>query len=179
MVVSQEIRQKLLPIKALIMDVDGVLTDGRIQIDDHGIESKAFNVRDGHGLKLLKRFDLKTVFLTGRHSRIVSNRARELNIDLVYQRCHNKLTAYHAILKRLSITNLQTAYIGDDIVDLPVLSQVGFSATVADADQEVLDSVHWISDYPGGSGAVRQLCQLILEAKGLWPEVMRRYRSNA
>jgi 3-deoxy-D-manno-octulosonate 8-phosphate phosphatase (KDO 8-P phosphatase) len=107
----------------------------------------------------------------------VTLRARELDIDLVYQRCHNKLSAYNSILKRLSLTDQQVAYIGDDIVDLPVLSRVGFSATVADADPEVLAQVLWISDYPGGFGAVRQLCQLILQAKGLWPDVMRRYQS--
>ncbi len=176
MSLPESIRRRVLPVEVLIMDVDGVLTDGRILIDDRGIESKSFNVRDGHGLKLLKRFGLKTVFLTGRHSRVVSIRARELNIDLVYQRCHDKLSAYHAILRRLSLTDTQAAYIGDDIVDLPVLTRVGFAATVADADREVLNMAHWVSDYPGGSGAVRQLCLMILQVKGLWPDVMRRYR---
>ncbi|MCK5540523.1 MAG: HAD hydrolase family protein [Deltaproteobacteria bacterium] len=171
-----DLKEKILPIKALIMDVDGVLTDGRIIIDSNGVESKQFDVRDGHGLKMLARSGVTLALLTGRRSPVVSLRAAELGIEIVFQRCYDKLKAYHQIRDRLSLGDHEVAYIGDDVVDIPVLRQVGFAATVADADPELVPIVDWQSSRPGGRGAVRELCRLIMQIQGSWDKAMARYR---
>ena len=157
------------------MDVDGVLTDGRIIIDSNGVESKQFDVRDGHGLKMLARSGVTLALLTGRRSPVVSHRAAELGIDIVFQRCHDKLKAFRQICRRLGLSNHEVAYIGDDVVDIPVLLKVGFAATVADADPELVPVVDWQSSRPGGRGAVRELCRLIMQAQGSWDKAMARY----
>lgn len=169
------IKEKILPIKALIMDVDGVLTDGRIIIDSNGVESKQFDVRDGHGLKMLARSGVSLALLTGRRSPVVGYRAAELGIDIVFQRCHDKLKAFRQICRRLGLNDHEIAYIGDDVVDISVLLKVGFAATVADADPELVAVVDWQSSRPGGRGAVRELCQLIMQTQGTWDKAMARY----
>ncbi|MCD6533595.1 MAG: HAD-IIIA family hydrolase [Deltaproteobacteria bacterium] len=168
-------KEKILPIKALIMDVDGVLTDGRIIIDSNGVESKQFDVRDGHGLKMLARSGVSLALLTGRRSPVVGYRAAELGIDIVFQRCHDKLKAFRQICRRLGLNDHEIAYIGDDVVDISVLLKVGFAATVADADPELVAVVDWQSSRPGGRGAVRELCQLIMQTQGTWDKAMARY----
>ena len=170
-----DIKEKILPIKALIMDVDGVLTDGRIIIDSNGVESKQFDVRDGHGLKMLARSGVSLALLTGRRSPVVGYRAAELGIDIVFQRCHDKLKAFRQICRRLGLNDHEIAYIGDDVVDISVLLKVGFAATVADADPELVAVVDWQSSRPGGRGAVRELCQLIMQTQGTWDKAMARY----
>ena len=170
-----DLKEKILPIRALIMDVDGVLTDGRIVIDSNGVESKQFDVRDGHGLKMLDRSGVTLAFLTGRCSPVVSHRAAELGIEIVFQRCHDKLKAYHQIRDRLGLGDHEVAYIGDDVVDIPVLLKVGFAATVADADPELVPIVDWQSSRPGGRGAVRELCRLIMQIQGSWDKARARY----
>ncbi len=170
-----DLKEKILPIKALIMDVDGVLTDGRIIFDSNGVESKQFDVRDGHGLKMLARSGVALALLTGRRSPVVSHRAAELGIDIVFQRCHDKLKAFSQICRRLGLDDHEIAYIGDDVVDIPVLLKVGFAATVADADPELVPVVDWQSSRPGGRGAVRELCRLIMQAQGTWDKAMARY----
>jgi 3-deoxy-D-manno-octulosonate 8-phosphate phosphatase (KDO 8-P phosphatase) len=169
---------KILPLKALIMDVDGVLTDGRVIIDSNGVESKQFDVRDGHGLKMLQRTGFTLAFLTGRRSPVVSHRAAELGIDIVFQRCHDKLAAYRQIRQKLNLEDHEIAYVGDDVIDIPVLRQVGFAATVSDADSELKAHVDWQSANPGGRGAVRELCQLIMQTQGTWDQAMARYFSG-
>ncbi|MEA3332572.1 MAG: HAD-IIIA family hydrolase [Pseudomonadota bacterium] len=169
------IKNKIIPIKALIMDVDGVLTDGRIIIDSNGVESKQFDVRDGHGLKMLNRSGVSLALLTGRRSPVVSRRAAELGIDIVFQRCHDKLQAFSQISRRLGLDDHEIAYIGDDVVDIPVLLKVGFAATVADADPELVPVVDWQSSRPGGRGAVRELCRMIMQVQGTWNKAMARY----
>ena len=170
-----DLKEKIIPIKALIMDVDGVLTDGRIVIDSNGVESKQFDVRDGHGLKMLARSGVTLALLTGRRSPVVSHRAAELGIDIVFQRCHDKLKAFSQICRRLDLDDHEIAYIGDDVVDIPVLRKVGFAATVADAEPELIPLVDWQSSRSGGRGAVRELCQLIMQAQGTWDKAMARY----
>ena len=157
------------------MDVDGVLTDGRVIIDSDGVESKQFDVRDGHGLKMLQRSGLVLALLTGRQSPVVNYRAAEIGIEIVFQRCHDKLLAYNQIRERLNLEDYEVAYVGDDVIDIPVLRQVGFAATVADADFELKAHVDWQSTKPGGRGAVRELCQLIMQTQGTWDEAMARY----
>ena len=172
---DQEQQQRILPLKGLIMDVDGVLTDGRIIINDRGEESKNFYVRDGHGIKLLKRSGFQLALLTGRQSQAVEHRAKELGIDTIFQQIHDKIAAYEQIKAIFSLTDQQLCYVGDDLVDIPVLRKVGFAATVADGIPELDDVIHWRAHYPGGGGAIRELCELILRSQGTWSQLTQRY----
>ncbi|HTZ39660.1 MAG TPA: HAD-IIIA family hydrolase [Syntrophales bacterium] len=168
--------EKMRKVKVLILDVDGVLTDGRIIISDDGQETKCFDVRDGHGLKMIQRAGIEVVFLTGRKSQVVAHRARELGVDRVYQGALDKLAVFQEILAQGGLVPEQTAYMGDDIVDLPVLRRAGFSVTVRDSHVEVLQTVDLVTQNPGGRGAVREVCELILKAQGKWEELTGRYR---
>jgi 3-deoxy-D-manno-octulosonate 8-phosphate phosphatase (KDO 8-P phosphatase) len=167
--------EKAKDIKLLILDVDGVLTDGRIVIDDRGVETKCFDVRDGHGIKLLKRADIEVIFITGRESEVVSHRARELGIDTVYQNIHDKLEVYQAILDERGLKDGNIGFVGDDLIDLPVLKRVGFSAVVADGIEELKPYADYVSRNKGGRGAVREIAELILKAQGKWTMLMERY----
>jgi 3-deoxy-D-manno-octulosonate 8-phosphate phosphatase (KDO 8-P phosphatase) len=167
--------EQLGKIRLLLLDVDGIMTDGRIIIDNNGVEAKAFDVRDGHGLKLLQRVGLKVGIITGRESEVVRFRARELGIDILHQGSRNKLEPYFATIEELGLADEEVAYMGDDLVDLPILRRVGFSATVADAAEELKPLVHYVTARSGGRGAVREICDLILKTTGRWPEVTDRY----
>lgn len=172
---EKDLTEKIRKIRLLILDVDGVLTDGSIIIDDSGLETKAFNVRDGHGIKLLERGGVRTAIVTGRTSTVVEHRARDLKIELVYQGSRDKLKAYEDILTRSSLTPVETAYVGDDLVDLPVLKRVGFSVAVADASVEVKERADYVTERPGGRGAVREVVELILKTQGKWEGLIERY----
>ena len=162
-------------IKLLLLDVDGVLTDGRIIFDDQGRQLKAFDVKDGHGLKLVQRAGIRVGIITGRRSPVVARRAEELGIDLVYQGAKIKLEPFAEILAWLELESRQVAYIGDDLVDLPILRRVGFAATVADAVDEVRSAVDLVATRRGGRGAVREICDHLLKAAGHWDAVTARY----
>lgn len=162
-------------LRLLLLDVDGVLTDGRIVYDDNGVETKAFDVKDGHGLKLLQRAGIQVGIITGRSSNVVLHRAKELGIDIVFQGAKIKLEPYEQILAEQSLSDEEVAYVGDDIVDLPILRRVGFSATVSDAVEDLYPFVHYVTRRPGGRGAVREVCDYILKKAGHWDEVTRRY----
>ena len=166
---------KLAGIRLLLLDVDGVLTDGRIIYDNQGNEIKAFDVKDGHGLKMLQRTGIKVGIITGRSSQVVANRAAELGIDILYQGALSKLEPYREILAQQGLTDIQVAYVGDDIVDLPILRRVGFSAAVADAIPDLLPRVDYVTKCRGGRGAVREICDLLLRAGGHWEGLTRRY----
>ncbi len=168
-------QKKLAGIKLLLLDVDGVLTDGRIIYDNQGNELKAFDVKDGHGLKMVQRAGIKIGIITGRSSEVVSRRAKELGIEILFQGALRKLEPYLEILSEQGLTDEQVAYVGDDIVDLPILRRVGFSATVADAIPEVSPLVDYVTGRPGGRGAVREICDLLLKACGQWDELTERY----
>ena len=167
--------EKAKKVKLLILDVDGVLTDGRIVIDDRGIETKFFDVRDGHGLKLLKSANIEVVIITGRRSEVVSHRARELGIDSVYQNIHDKLEVYQAILDEKGLKDEEVGFVGDELVDLPLLKKAGFSAVVADGIEELKPYADYVSRNRGGRGGVREISELILKAQGKWSELMERY----
>ncbi len=166
---------KLAKIKLLLLDVDGIMTDGRIIYDNQGNELKAFDVKDGHGLKLIQRAGIKIGIITGRKSVVVARRAAELGIEILYQKALTKLDPYREILAAEGLTDEQVAYMGDDVVDLPILRRVGFSATVADAVPEVLPLVDYVTTRPGGRGAVREVCDLLLKASGQWEALTERY----
>jgi len=167
--------EKARNVKLLILDVDGVLTDGRIVIDDRGVETKCFDVRDGHGIKMLKRANIDVAIITGRESQVVSHRARELGIDSVFQNIHNKLEVYEAILKEKGLKDGEVGFVGDDVIDLPLLRRVGFAAVVADGVEELKPYADYVSRNKGGRGAVREIIELILKAQGKWAELMERY----
>lgn len=172
---KKSIKEKLRKVKLLILDVDGVMTDGRIIMDNEGCEMKNFDVRDGHGLKIIQRYGIKVALLTGRQSKVVEHRARDLEIEDVYQGAFNKKDVFEKILEKHKLSAGAAAFMGDDIVDIPVLKRVGFSAAVADALDVVKKSVDYITKNRGGHGAVREICEMILQAQGKWPEIAAKY----
>lgn len=158
-------QDKLKNIKMLIMDVDGVLTDGNIFVTSKGTEIKSFHVRDGYGIKLLQDNGIKTAIISGRYSKCTVLRAKELGIKYVYQTVKNKLDVIEEILKKTGFDFSQIAYIGDDLPDLGAIKQVGFSACVADGTNSIKEIVDYVCENKGGKGAVREVCDLILKFK--------------
>ena len=169
--------QRAANVKAIILDVDGVLTDGGLIYGPEG-ESKVFNVRDGHALVMARMAGLRTAFLTGRRSDVVKRRAAELKIDALRDGVSRKKEAMRELLKELDVKSSQVCYAGDDLVDLPVLNEIGFPATVADAVDEVKNAAVLITKAPGGRGAVRELVEFILKAKGLWAEMVLKHEKE-
>ena len=167
--------QQLKAIKLLILDVDGVLTDGKVIYTDSGEEIKSFDARDGHGLKLLMRSGIEVILLTGRESKAVLHRARDLGIEHVYQKVLNKIEVYKTILTKRNFKDQDVGFVGDDLVDMPVLRKVGFSAAVPDAVPEVKEMVNYVTVKKGGEGAVREICELLLKAQNKWEEVTEKY----
>ncbi len=159
----------------VIMDVDGVLTDGKIILDANGVESKAFYVQDGSAITYLHRVGMKTAIISGRESKVVELRANELSIEDVYLGIHKKLDAYEEILNKHKIKDSEICYIGDDLIDLPILTRVGFSVAVPNAPLEVKERVSYITDAPGGYGAVREVTEKILKSQGKWEVITSRY----
>jgi 3-deoxy-D-manno-octulosonate 8-phosphate phosphatase (KDO 8-P phosphatase) len=162
-------------IRLLILDVDGVLSDGSIILDNEANEYKAFKVRDGHGIKMLHKAGINVAIITGRHSKVVERRAGELGITEVFQKCLNKRTAYEQLMKRYSLRDSEVAYVGDDIIDIPILSVVGLPVAVADATEETRKYALMVTKNRGGRGAVREVTDLILKSKGLWQKMMDEY----
>jgi 3-deoxy-D-manno-octulosonate 8-phosphate phosphatase (KDO 8-P phosphatase) len=158
-----------------MMDVDGVLTDGRIIQDSYGHELKVFDVKDGHGIVMAHRAKLRTALISGRASETITRRAEELGIELVFQKIWNKLEVYEKILSETQFAPDEIAYIGDDLVDIPLLRRVGLAVAVADAVDEVKAAAHLVTQRPGGQGAVRELIELILRAQGHWDTLLERY----
>jgi len=153
-------------IKLLICDVDGVMTDGRLFFDDNGVEYKAFYSRDGLGIKMLQHSGIPLAVITARTSDVVKHRMINLNIDLVFQGQHNKVQAFESLCRQLQLEAEEIAYIGDDLIDLPVMNKAGLSIAVADAHDIVKEKAHWITRHNGGQGAVRDACELLMEAHG-------------
>lgn len=155
-------------IKLIILDVDGVMTDGSLYFDNQGQEFKAFNSKDGHGIRLLLENGIEVALITGRESELVKHRANNLKLspELIYQGYRDKLPAFADLLKKTGYEKEQIAYIGDDVIDLPIMSRVGFSIAVGDANWFVKDHSDWVCSVKGGKGAVREVCELILNAQG-------------
>jgi len=158
--------ERAVNIQLVIFDVDGVLTDGGLYFDDDGRQYKRFHSRDGHGLRMLGDAELQTAILTGRRSGVVEHRARELHVDHVIQGQREKLPAFVELCTRLGLAAGQTAYMGDDVLDLPVMRRCGLALAVADAHPLVRHHAHWLSRCNGGGGAVREACEFILRAQG-------------
>ena len=160
------LRERAARIRMLVLDVDGVLTDGKLYFDHAGNEMKAFNTRDGLGMKALQRSGIEVAVITGRKSEAVTHRMRQLDIQHVYQGREDKMNAFLHLLEKTGLDAGQICYAGDDWIDLPVLLRAGLAVTVQDSDERVKEHVHWITERKGGDGAVREICNLILAAQG-------------
>jgi len=174
-VLSAEIAERAARIKLILFDVDGVLTDGALLLHADGTESKRYDIKDGTGIVLAQRAGIRVGFLSARMSAATHQRAAQLGVTLVHQGIASKLETYEQIADELLIEDEDIAYMGDDIVDLAVLTRVGLAAAPADAVAEVRARAHWISDRPGGHGAARQLVELILRAQGQWESLLLEY----
>ena len=165
-------------IELILSDVDGVLTDGGLYFDNEGIESKKFHIRDGLGIKFWQRAGCRFGVLTARTSQIVRLRAAELGVDLVRQGFENKLPAAQEMIRQLRLAPEQVCYVGDDLTDLPVLRYVGLGVAVADASSDVRQRADLVTALPGGKGAVRELIETLLRAKGRWDDLIEKYLSG-
>jgi 3-deoxy-D-manno-octulosonate 8-phosphate phosphatase (KDO 8-P phosphatase) len=163
----KDILEKAANIRLLIFDVDGVLTDGSLFIGDDGQEYKAFNSRDGHGIKMVQRHGVIVAIITGRTSKVVEHRMENLGVRHIYQGKLHKLPAYEELAEKLGISAEETAYVGDDVVDLPVMRKVGLAIAVQDAHPLVRTHSHWQTASGGGHGAARDVCEMLMEAKGV------------
>jgi 3-deoxy-D-manno-octulosonate 8-phosphate phosphatase (KDO 8-P phosphatase) len=172
---QSEVEKRAARVKLLLMDCDGVLTDGRIILLGADDEQKSFHTRDGHGLVLLHRAGLRSGIISGNKSSAVERRARDLGIVYVRQGTWDKIVEFEEVLKEAGVEDAETAFIGDDVTDIPLMQRVGLAVAVADAAEEVRGVAHFITQLPGGFGAVREVTDLILKAQGRWAELMRKY----
>jgi len=172
---TDEPKRRLEAIELLVLDVDGVLTDGRLVIHSDGAESKSFHTLDGHGIRMWQRAGLKVALLSGRYSGSTQRRADELQIPHVLQDCHFKLPALEQLLQELHLKAEHVAYVGDDLPDLAAMRFVGFAVAVANAVDEVKEHADYVTVRPGGRGAVREVIEHILKNSGRWQTLMERY----
>ena len=172
-----DIERRASRIKLLLMDCDGVLTDGTLTLLENGDEQKSFNVRDGHGLVLLHRAGLQSGIISGRTSSVVKRRAAELGMDLelVCQGSLNKIQDFEELLSRAKVRDDEVAFVGDDVTDIPLMQRSEFAVAVADAVPETLAAAHYITRAQGGHGAIREVTEIILKAQGHWNKLMERY----
>ncbi|MEK6539703.1 MAG: HAD-IIIA family hydrolase [Deltaproteobacteria bacterium] len=173
--ISAGLAKRIKAVKLLILDVDGVMTDGGIIYDDDGRELKVFDVKDGHGIKLLMRAGIGVAIITGRESKVVYHRAKNLGIDMVCQGAKDKVGAFEDILKNRQLSPEEAAYIGDELVDVPLLRRVGFAVAVSDSVRDVKRYADYVTLKNGGKGAVREVCELILNVQGKWDTVTAAY----
>jgi 3-deoxy-D-manno-octulosonate 8-phosphate phosphatase (KDO 8-P phosphatase) len=162
-------------LKLFLLDVDGILTDGTITYTHEGNEIKSFHTRDGLGIRLLMESGLEVGLITARESEAVNRRVQDLGIKYVFQKAKNKLVIFENLLKKLDLKPSEVGYMGDDWLDLPLLVRVGFAATVEDAVPEVLQVAHYVTKRKGGRGAVREVCDLILEAQETKSALLEKY----
>ncbi|WP_044407286.1 KdsC family phosphatase [Thiomicrospira microaerophila] len=170
-----ELQAKANKIKLLLLDVDGVLTDNRLIYGDDGQEYKAFYTRDGHAMVLIQKSGIDIGIITGRTSELVKKRMQDLKVKHLYQGVPDKLPTFEALMAKLGLSLDQVAYMGDDILDLPILRRVGLSACPKDSDPEVLSRVDFVSQFDGGRGAVREFCEFIMKTQGHWQTHMDFY----
>jgi len=171
----EDLARKAAGIRLVLFDVDGVLTDGRILLHSDGSESKAFSIRDGTGIVWAQRAGLSTGLLSARHSAATTARAAQLGIRLVRQQAGDKLEMYRELLTEEGLSDGEVAFMGDDVLDLPVLSRVGLATAPADAAPDVLARVDWVSSRAGGDGAARELIELLLRAQDKWEPLLDGY----
>jgi len=172
---GSSVKERAARIKLLLMDCDGVLTDGRIWILEDGEDQKAFHTRDGLGLDIWHRSGLKSGIISGRRSSAVERRARALGMNFIHLGLHNKVKAYEETLSDAGVAADQVAYIGDDLNDVPLMSRSGLAVAVGDGSDEAIAQAHYVTKTRGGSGAVREVIELILKAQGRWSELIAEY----
>jgi 3-deoxy-D-manno-octulosonate 8-phosphate phosphatase (KDO 8-P phosphatase) len=170
-----EVERRAAGVSLLLLDCDGVLTDGGITPAAGGDELKTFNTHDGHGLVMLHRAGLRSGIISGRTSRLVETRAADLGVSYVRQGALDKLSVFDALLSEAGVAPAEVAYVGDDVVDIPLMRRSGLALAVADATPDTRDAAHYVTRLAGGRGAVREVCELILKAQGRWEELMKRY----
>jgi 3-deoxy-D-manno-octulosonate 8-phosphate phosphatase (KDO 8-P phosphatase) len=166
---------KLKGIKLLILDVDGVLTDGGIIYNDDSTETKVFNVKDGLGIRLLMEAGIHLCIVTGRRSNALLSRCKNLGIDHIYDGVGNKVDVLDTLLDRTGLSAAEVAFIGDDLPDLSLMKKIGLSIAVADAHNTILENADMVTSAKGGHGAVREACEAILKSKGLWENILERF----
>lgn len=170
-------KERIKKIKVLALDVDGVMTDGKIIFDSQGNETKVFDVQDGFGIVFFKKAGFRTAILTARASKVVTLRANDLNIDRVYMDAFPKIEAYEKMLRELRVNDSQVCFISDDLTDLQVLKRAGFSVAVLNACPEVKKAAHYVTKRKGGEGAVREVIELILKTQNKWKKIISEYAS--
>lgn len=175
MIELAEIERRAARVKLLLMDCDGVLTDGRITLVGDRDEEKSFHTRDGHGIVLLHRAGLASGIISGRTSSLVERRARELGMRYVRQGTWDKIKDFGELLAEAGVTEHEVAFVGDDVTDIPLMQRCTLAVAVADAVPEARAAAHFVTQLPGGHGAVREVTELILKAQGRWSELMKRY----
>ncbi len=171
----QQVIEKAKKIRLVSFDVDGVLTDGRLFFDNQGQESKGFHARDGLGFKLLRQSGVEVAVISGRRSESVSCRMKALDISLVYQGQDDKLVALQEICETLQLEHEQIAHVGDDVLDIPVMNRIGLSIAVQDAHEIVKQKADWTTQLPGGYGAAREVCDLIMKAQSTFDATLLQY----
>ena len=172
---DEELKRRIAPLRLMIFDVDGVLTDGRVIYLDNGIEMKEFDAQDGHGIKLLQRAGIEVALISGRYCAAVEHRAAGLGISRVYQGIKVKLEAYELLLSETGLQEHETGYMGDDLIDIPVMRRAGFAAAVPNGVPHIVPYAHYVTKASGGRGAAREICEMILKGKGLWESATLRY----
>lgn len=172
-----ELMQKAAQIKLIVFDVDGVFTNGQIFMDDHGDEHKAFHVLDGQGIRWLLEAGIHVAIISGRNAKGVELRMQQLGIQHIFQGVSDKIPVYEKLLAALKLSDKDAAFVGDDLLDVPVLRRVGFGVAVANAVAEVKQFVQWTTKNSGGQGAIREVCELLLKAQGHWDKLLKRYHA--
>ena len=173
-----EVERRAARVKLLLLDCDGVLTDGRITLVGEADEQKSFHTRDGHGIVLLHRAGLRTGVISGRTSAALDERARELGMHFVRQGTWDKVRDYEEVLAEAGVGGEEVGYVGDDVTDIPLMRRCGFAAAVAAATPETRAAAHYVTSLPGGAGAVREVCELLLKTQGRWAELLERYTGD-
>lgn len=173
---SEKLKAKIRKIKFLLLDVDGVLTDGRIIYDSKGYDSKFYDVHDGLGVYLLGRMGIRTILITAKGSKSIKPRARDMNVEAVYENILPKTKVYDKILKKYGLSDAEVCFVGDDLVDLGVLKRAGVSVATHNACAQIKNAVHYVTKRDGGRGAVREVAELILKSKGLWQKALKIYQ---
>jgi 3-deoxy-D-manno-octulosonate 8-phosphate phosphatase (KDO 8-P phosphatase) len=175
-IISLQLVRKIEKVRIILMDVDGVMTDGGLFYGNQGEEIIKFNIQDGFGIRMARLAGLKTGLITGRHSEAVSRRARELKIDMVIQGVYHKLPAYLEILKSTGYTDNDVCYIGDDLLDLDIMERAGLAVAPSDGRNEIRQIADFITEEPGGRGAVRKVIETVIKGQGKWDEVIKQIR---